>query len=120
MVDLNRIAAIARRYYDTRDEKALFAEGGVLSGGEKVLLVACLIRVPGRGDGFNHPGGMADIFAKKNKINMGRLTILDDSTGRQFAQVMGWLPPPSTVSLAPRPYDPGEPVEGRDFQRMPA
>lgn len=117
MANLNRIAAIAQRYYDTRDKKTLFAEGGVLSGGEKVLLVACLIRVPGRGDGFNHPGGMADIFAKKNKINLGRLTILDDSTGRQFAQVMGWLPPSSAMS---RSYDPGEPVEGRDFQRMPA
>lgn len=119
MVDLNRIATIARRYYDTRDEKALFAEGGVLSGGEKVLLVACLIRVPGRNDGFSHPGGMADIFAKKHKINLGRLTILDDNTGRQFAQVMGWLPP-STASLAPRPFEPGEPVEGKDFHRIPA
>lgn len=119
MANLSRIAAIAQRYYDTRDKQALFAEGGALSGGERVLLVACLIRVPGRGDGFNHPGGMADIFAKKYKINLSRLTVLDDITGRQFAQVMGWMPP-AAVSPPQRPYDPGEPVEGRDFQRIPA
>lgn len=84
---LAEIETAAAEWRRIRDESTLWKRARQLSTGQQVLLIACLIR-----DGFGHDGGQAQVLAKRLRIDVPRLSILDPETGAAFARIMGWLP----------------------------
>jgi len=85
MLEINEAAALWKAQ---RNENTLWKQARLLSTGEQVVLVACLIR-----DGFSHDGGAAQVLARNLRLDLTTLGHLDPGTGRLVAEILGWVSP---------------------------